>query len=169
LDIDTIANEFTVLIEENQGIIFKVSNMYCNDVACREDLIQEILLQLWRSFPSFDKTRKHTTWMYRIALNTAISQWRKDKTKKEIATDSLPVTVTDDDINNENSERVRILNLAINSLNKAEKSIIILYMDDYPYDEISEIIGISISNVGVKINRIKKKLQHHLKELGYGL
>jgi len=166
---DNITKEFTELIEENQSIIFKVSAMYCNDIVCREDLVQEILLQLWRSFPSFDKTRKYTTWMYRIALNTAISQWRKDKTKKEVSTDELPVTVTDDEIINEKSERVRILNIAINRLNKAEKSIIILYMDDYPYDEISEITGISVSNVGVKINRIKKKLQHHLKELGYGL
>ena len=169
MDIDTIANEFTELIEENQGIIFKVSAMYCNDATCRKDLVQEILLQLWRSFPTYDKTRKYTTWMYRIALNTAISQWRKDVTKKEISTTELPVTVSDDDQVNEKSERVRILNIAINKLNKAEKSIIILYMDDYPYDEISEIIGISVSNVGVKINRIKKKLQNHLKELGYGL
>jgi len=169
LNKDTITKEFTELIEDNQGIIFNVSAMYCNDLTCRKDLVQEILLQLWRSFPTYDKTRKYTTWMYRIALNTAISQWRKDKTKKEVAMDKLPVTVTDDDIINEKSERVRILNIAINRLNKAEKSIIILYMDDYPYDEISEITGISVSNVGVKINRIKKKLQNHLKELGYGL
>jgi RNA polymerase sigma-70 factor (ECF subfamily) len=169
LNKDTIKKEFTELIEENQGIIFKVSAMYCNDLTCRKDLVQEILLQLWRSFPSYNKTKKYTTWMYRIALNTAISQWRKDKSKKEVATDKLPITLTDDDIINEKSERARMLNIAINKLNKAEKSIIILYMDDYPYDEISEIIGISVSNVGVKINRIKKKLQYHLKELGYGL
>jgi len=169
LNKDTITKEFTTIIEVNQGIIFKVSAMYCKDIVCREDLVQEILLQLWRSFPSFDKSRNYSTWMYRIALNTAISQWRKDKTRKEDSMDKLPVAVTDDDCNNEKSERVRILNMAINRLNKAEKSIIILYMDDYPYDEISEITGISVSNVGVKINRIKKKLQHHLKELGYGL
>jgi RNA polymerase sigma-70 factor (ECF subfamily) len=169
LNKETIKKEFTELIEENQGIIFKVSAMYCNDLTCRKDLVQEILLQLWRSFPSYNKTKKYTTWMYRIALNTAISQWRKDKSKKEVTTDKLPITLTDDDIINEKSERARMLNIAINKLNKAEKSIIILYMDDYPYDEISEIIGISVSNVGVKINRIKKKLQYHLKELGYGL
>ena len=166
---DTIANAFTDLIEENQGIIFKVSAMYCNDVTCRKDLVQEILLQLWRSFPSYDKTRKYTTWMYRVALNTAISQWRKEISKKEISTEELPVTLSDDDLINEKNESVRLLNIAINKLTKAEKSIIILYMDDYPYDEISEITGISVSNVGVKINRIKKKLQNHLKELGYGL
>jgi RNA polymerase sigma-70 factor (ECF subfamily) len=169
LNKETITKEFTEIIEKNQGIIFKVSAMYCNDFICREDLVQEILLQLWKSFPSFDKTRKYTTWMYRIALNTAISQWRKDKTRKEVSTDKLPIIISDDDLNNEKSERVRILNIAINNLNKAEKSIIILYMDDYPYNEISEITGISVSNVGVKINRIKKKLQNHLKELGYGL
>ena len=166
---DTIANAFTDLIEENQGIIFKVSAMYCNDATCRKDLVQEILLQLWRSFPSYDKTRKYTTWMYRVALNTAISQWRKEISKKEISTEELPVTLSDDDLINEKNESVRLLNIAINKLTKAEKSIIILYMDDYPYDEISEITGISVSNVGVKINRIKKKLQNHLKELGYGL
>lgn len=166
---DTIANAFTDLIEENQGIIFKVSAMYCNDDTCRKDLVQEILLQLWRSFPSYDKTRKYTTWMYRVALNTAISQWRKEISQKEISTEELPVTLSDDDLINEKNESVRLLNIAINKLNKAEKSIIILYMDDYPYDEISEITGISVSNVGVKINRIKKKLQNHLKELGYGL
>ena len=166
---DTLANAFTDLIEENQGIIFKVSAMYCNDATCRKDLVQEILLQLWRSFPSYDKTRKYTTWMYRVALNTAISQWRKEISKKEISTEELPVTLSDDDLINEKNESVRLLNIAINKLTKAEKSIIILYMDDYPYDEISEITGISVSNVGVKINRIKKKLQNHLKELGYGL
>lgn len=169
LNKDTIAKEFTEIIEENQGIIFKVSSIYSNDILCREDLVQEILLQLWQSFPSFDKTRKYTTWMYRIALNTAISQWRKEKTKKEATTNKLPITIIDDEINNEKSERVRTLNIAINRLNKVEKSIIILYMEDYPYDEISDIIGISVSNVGVKINRIKTKLKNHLKELGYGL
>lgn len=166
---DNITKEFIEIIEENQGIIFKVSSMYCNDSSCRKDLIQEILLQLWKSFPSFDKTKKFTTWMYRIALNTAISQWRKAKSKKEILTDQLPVNLHDDDNTDEKNEKIRILNIALNRLNKAERSIIILYMDDYPYDEISEIIGISVSNVGVKINRIKKKLQNHLKELGYGL
>jgi len=100
LNKDAITKEFTELIEDNQGIIFKVSAMYCNDFVCREDLVQEILLQLWRSFPSFDKTRKYSTWMYRIALNTAISQWRKDKTRKEDSTDKLPVNVTDDRNNN---------------------------------------------------------------------
>ena len=70
---------------------------------------------------------------------------------------------------NEKGERAKILHIAVNKLNKAEKSILILYMDNYPYEEISEIIGISVSNVGVKINRIKKKMQNILKELGYGL
>ena len=164
-----IKKEFTELIEQNQGVIFKVSRTYCNNAICRDDLFQDILLQLWKSFPVYDKTRKFSTWMYRIALNTAISQWRKDNARKLNTSDELQVNVSEGDTYNEKAERAQLLNQAINKLSKAEKSIIVLYMDDYPYDEISEITGITISNVGVKINRIKKKLQEHLKELGYGL
>ncbi len=168
MDKKDIKKEFTELIEQNQGIIFKVSRIYCNNTVCRDDLFQDILLQLWKSFPVYDKTRKFSTWMYRIALNTAISQWRKDKTRKLNVVDELQVSVTDNDTFDESNERAQLLNQAINKLSKAEKSIIVLYMDDYPYDEISEITGITVSNVGVKINLIKKKLQEHLKELGYG-
>ena len=154
---------------QNQGIIFKVSGMYCNNTACRDDLFQDILLQLWKSFPRYDKIRKFTTWMYQVALNTAISQYRKEKRNKIDVLEEINSNIKEDNEFDKKDERAQILHKAINKLNKAEKSIIILYMDDYPYEEISEIIGISVSNVGVKINRIKKKLQGILKELEYGL
>ena len=131
-------------------------------------LFQDILLQIWSAFPSYDKKRKFTTWMYRIALNTAISQFRKEKGNILDFKSELPDQLIEINRREEN-ENANILNQAILRLNGVEKAIIILYMDDYPYEEISEISGITVSNVGVKINRIKKKLQQYLKELGYGL
>ena len=161
--------EFTELIEQNQGIIYKVSGMYCDDETCRKDLFQDILLQIWKSYPTYTGQSKFSSWMYRVALNTAISQFRKEKKNGKDVIREIPVNISENDSYKEKEERAEILHRAISKLSKAEKSIIILYMDDYPYEEISEIIGISISNVGVKINRIKKKLQVILKELGYGL
>ncbi len=166
----TLKNEFVQLIEGNQKIIFKVSSMYCDNKICKEDLFQEILLQLWRSFPTFDRSRKFTTWMYRVALNTAISHFRREKRSNLDYTDVLPEVNTINSTGQyEKEEEIQLLHIAISKLSKAEKAIIILYMDDYSYDDISEIVGISISHVGVKINRIKKKLKEYLKDLGYGL
>jgi RNA polymerase sigma-70 factor (ECF subfamily) len=162
-------HEFIEKIEKNQGIIFKVSRTYCSNHECRRDLFQEIVLQLWRSYPSYNKSLKFTSWMYRVALNTAISQLRKDKKREVEYAGDIPLNIANEDLYNEKEERAEILHQAIAKLNKGEKSIIILYMDNYSYEEISEIIGISVSNVGVKINRIKSKLQKLLIELGYGL
>jgi len=167
LDKDTHIKEFTELIERNQGILHKVSRMYCNEIKCREDLFQDILLQLWKSFPNYDRNRKFSTWMYRVALNTAISQLRNNIKIDFISYYSIDSVDKDESL--EKNEQARVLHKAIGLLNKADKAIIILYMDDYSYEEISEIIGISVSNVGVKINRIKRKLQKLLKELGYGI
>ncbi len=160
--------EFTELIEKNQGIIFKVSRMYCDDETCRKDLFQDILLQLWKAYPTYKGLSKFSSWMYRVALNTAISQFRKDKKNGKNVIREIPQNIIENDNYNEKKERAEMLHKAVSRLSKAEKSVIILYMDDYPYEEISDIIGISVSNVGVKINRIKIKLQKILKELNYG-
>ena len=169
LDKELHKKEFTALIEENQGIIFKVSGMYCDNEACRKDLFQDILLQLWRSYPTYNHKSKFSSWMYRVALNTAISQFRKVTKSKIDLVQELPIIPTTEDSYSEKEEREKVLHTAINKLSKAEKTIIILYMDDYSYEEISDIIGISTTYVGVKINRIKPKLQKILEELEYGL
>ena len=143
--------------------------MYCTNEDCKKDLFQDILLQLWKSYPTYNGQSKFSSWMYRVALNTAISQFRKEKKGDINFIRELPVNIITDENFNEQQERSKILYEAIGKLNKGEKSIIILYMDDYPYEEIADIIGISVSNVGVKINRIKSKLQKFLKELEYGL
>lgn len=162
-----LIKEFSRLIEDNQNIIFKVSRMYCNNEICREDLFQEILLQLWKAFPTYDRNRKYSTWMYRIALNTAISFFRKSKSEKIDFVENYLETAAYNDNSDEKNEDRKLLFIAISKLTKTERALIMLYMDDCSYNEISEIIGISTSNVGVKINRIKKKLKEYLKELSY--
>lgn len=165
----SLKEEFISLIEKHQGIIYKVSRMYCDKEECRQDLFQDILVQLWQSYPRFNHHSKFSTWMYRVALNTAIAQFRKDKNGNEESVPEIPANIPEEESYKEKEDRRELVQAAINKLNKAEKAIIILYMDDYTYEEISEISGISVSNVGVKINRIKTKLQKILKELEYGI
>lgn len=165
---NNLKDEFIALIEKHQGIIYKVSRMYCDKEECRQDLFQDILVQLWQSYPSFNRQSKFSTWMYRVALNTAIAQFRKSKNVNEDHVSEMSVDIPEEELYKEREERREIVHQAIHKLNKAEKAIIILYMDDYTYEEISEISGISVSNVGVKISRIKTKLQNILKELEYG-
>lgn len=143
--------------------------MYCDKEECQKDLFQDILVQLWQSYQSFNGKSKFSTWMYRVSLNTAIAQFRKDKKSTEDSVPEMPVGIPEEESYSEKEDRRNLVQRAINKLSKAEKAIIILYMDDYSYEEISEISGITISNVGVKINRIKIKLQKILKELEYGL
>ena len=143
--------------------------MYCDKEECRQDLFQDILVQLWQSFPTFNKESKFSTWMYRVALNTAIAQFRKDKKNNEDTLQEIPVNIPEEESYKEKEDRRELVQKAINKLSKAEKAIIVLYMDDYTYEEISEIAGITLSNVGVKISRIKTKLEKILKELEYGL
>ncbi|MFC2096532.1 RNA polymerase sigma factor [Bacteroidota bacterium] len=164
-----LREEFVSLVETHQGIIYKVSRMYCDKEECRQDLFQDILVQLWQSFPSFNKQSKFSTWMYRVALNTAIAQFRKEKKNIEDNMPEMPTSIPEEETYREKESRREIVQRAINKLSKAEKAIIILYMDDYSYEEISEISGMTMSNVGVKIRRIKTKLQKILKELEYGL
>ena len=158
---NTVEQTFTDLVTSNQGIIHKICNAYCEAVQDREDLFQEIVLQLWRSYPSFDlrKNTKFTTWMYKIALNTAITSFRKS-TKR-----GKHIQITDDVLQipnihsaNDDEEQLKLLYQAIQHLSEVERAVILLYLEDHSYREMAEITGISESNVGVRINRIKKKL-----------
>ncbi|MBC7902194.1 MAG: sigma-70 family RNA polymerase sigma factor, partial [Gemmatimonadaceae bacterium] len=128
------------------------------------DLFQEIVLQLWRSFPAFRRESSGSTWIYRVALNTAISNFRKESRKPgTLALGMLEFQIPDMSSGGAGTENLLFLNQAIQELTEVERAVILLYLDEKSYDEIGEIIGISISNVGVRINRIKKKLQKHIK------
>jgi RNA polymerase sigma factor (sigma-70 family) len=151
---------FTQLINENKGIVYKVCNAYCRDKNNKDDLAQEILYNLWKSFHSFRTDLKFSTWMYRIALNVAISFYRKEKKSKphvEIFDDVTLFEETEKDIHLE--DNLMLLNSFIDKLKEIDKSIILLYLDDKSQKEIAEITGITESNVSTRINRIKYKLK----------
>ncbi len=156
--------EFLKNITENQGIIHKVTRIYCDDVDDRKDLFQEILIQLWNSYGSFRNQSKFSTWMYRVAINTAITAYKKETRKVKSAPLSVELnTIMDESYNFETEENTRRLYQAIGQLTGIEKSIILLYLEDKPYEEIAEITGITQNYVRVKMNRIKKKLEMLIK------
>lgn len=151
--------QFLQLLSQNQGIIGKVCSIYCNHREDYEDLFQEITYQAWKGFASFRGDAKFSTWLYRIALNTAISSLRKRRPKIDFVPE-IPDNITENRTS-ENDEKQH-LPAAIRQLNEADRAIIALYLDEMSYQEIAEVIGISENNVGVKINRIKNKLHQIL-------
>ena len=153
--------KFVQIINQNQGILHKVCRIYCNNQDDHNDSFQEITLQLWKAFPSFRSEAKISTWMYRIALNTAISGIRK----KKIQTTALEnINFQPVDFNDTSTEdNMLLLYKAIAYLSDVEKSIVLLYLEEKPYDEIAEITGITANYVAVKMNRIKEKLRTLLK------
>jgi len=154
------ALKFNELIEKNQGIIHKICNIYTNDELSKEDLFQEIVLQLWRSFDTFKGESKFSTWMYRVSLNTAIVLIRKKK--RTIITSSIEnqiLSIKNDDIDTETEERLQLLYAAIKYLNSVERALVLMYLEDIPYKEIAETMGITEVNVRVKMNRVKLKLK----------
>lgn len=157
---ESSTEKFLDLIEENKKLIFKISHLYCDQIIDMNDLFQEIIENLWKSFPSFRGEAKVSTWIYRIAINTAVS-WYRDYVKKSnhiIYTGIVPSLEENQGMN----ELYEQLYNAISHLGKIDKAIILLQLDGYSYDEISEIIGISKTNVATKINRIKLKLKNQL-------
>ncbi|MDP3433339.1 MAG: sigma-70 family RNA polymerase sigma factor [Bacteroidota bacterium] len=160
--------EFLQIITENQGIIHKVCSIYCDSEEDRRDLFQEILVQLWKSFSSFRNESKFSTWMYRVALNTASTSFKKDKRqpdKSGIPYENLQLAVEVYDTTTE--DQIKMLNKAVSQLTGIEKSIILLFLEDKKYEEIAEITGITQNYVRVKMNRIKKKLKLLMNTEGY--
>ena len=152
--------EFLQIITENQGIIHKVCSVYCDLEEDRRDLFQEILAQLWKSYPTFRNESKFSTWMYRVALNTAITSFKKDKRqpdKSGISYENLQLA--EEMYDSREEEQIKMLNKAVSNLSGIEKSIILLFLEDKKYEEIAEITGITQNYVRVKMNRIKKKLK----------
>lgn len=154
--------EFLNLIEENQNIIHKVCRIYTDTTEDHADLFQEILLQLWQSYKRFKGESKVTTWMYRVALYTSITSFKRKlqvtKSKEELSYGSTSYEMED-------QFKYEGLHMAIENLDDHEKAVILLHLDERPYREISEILGITENHVGVKVNRIKKKLKSVLAKI----
>ena len=152
--------QFIYTINQHQAIIHKVCRLYRDTPEDREDLFQEIVYQLWKAYPSFRQQSLVSTWMYRIALSTAMAKYRKKSSSTPITSlENIEVTASSP---GEAHPKQEMLYRAIAILSAPERAIIALYLDDYSYEEIADMIGISANYVGVKLNRIKQKLIHQL-------
>lgn len=155
---------FESLLQEHRGIVFKVAAMYSRSLADREDLVQEIATQLWRSFGRYDEGQaRFSTWMYRIALNVAISQARRERWSEADRFEPLQPhhleTVGGGEAIPQQDERLTALYAFIGELDSLNRALILLYLEDRSYAEIAEILGISETNVATKISRIKQRLR----------
>ncbi len=152
--------EFLQIIKKNQGIIHKVCSIYCDLDEDHNDLFQEIIAQLWKSFPSFRNESKVSTWMYRVALNTAITSFKKNKRRPDQSYITYEnYQIEDEKYDKSTDESIKQLNRAVAQLTGIEKSIVLLFLENKKYEEIAEITGITQNYVRVKMNRIKKKLK----------
>ncbi len=150
--------EFIKIIKDNEGLIYKVTKLYAPGKNDEEDLYQEIIYQLWKSFESFRSESKISTWIYRVALNTAITHLHKQKKKQYIPLDKKFLDYGDT-ADNTIDEQSRILFDTIKKLPEVERALILLYLEGKSYEEMAGITGFSATNVGTKLGRIKQKLK----------
>jgi len=156
---------FIEIIKQHRSLIFKVCHSYCSDPTDRKDLEQEILLQLWKSMERFDGRVKLSTWMYKVALNTAIIFYRtqsRHRNKWSLADASI-LSIPAEQKDEVYEEQVSLLYGWINQLSNPDKALILLYLDGIKQGEIAEILGITETNVSSKISRIKKKWKKRVK------
>lgn len=149
--------QFLGLVEAHKHIIYKVCFMYASGDENISDMFQEAVLNMWKAFPKFRGKSRYSTWVYRIAVNTCVSWLRTSKKQPQ----TVPFTLSMSDLitDEQEKENLKELYMLINRLNKLERALILLWLDEKSYDEIAEILEIKASNVGVRINRIKAKLK----------
>jgi len=152
---------FLQIIDANKGIIYKVANSYCRDEENRKDLIQEIILQLWLAYPKYNPTFKLSTWMYRVALNVSISFYRKENRRGKISQPFSEeiISLSYGNIPGDKNEDLELLQRFIKELKEIDRAVLLLYLEGNSQQEISEILGLSVSNVSTKVSRIKQTLK----------
>jgi RNA polymerase sigma factor (sigma-70 family) len=155
--------EFISAIDSNQKIIHKVCNMYMHHSGGREDLFQEIVLNAWKGIKNFKGDAKFSTWLYRVALNTAITFYRKEKRTIETSELDTPMEMVHD-VAASQEDNIHAMYRAIAELSDIDKALVMLYLEDYSYQEIADIMGITVNNTAVKLNRIKTKLKETSKK-----
>jgi RNA polymerase sigma factor (sigma-70 family) len=161
---------FIGILKENKRILYKVIYSYCRSSDDRQDLEQEIIIQLWKSRKYYNNDFKLSTWIYKIALNVAITHYRRDLKRKEFNSpyDGTIFQITEEEVfTEEQISKTELLYKFIGQLDEFNKAIVILYLENKSYKEIAEIIGITETNVGTKINRIKKKLKESVSLVNY--
>ena len=156
---------FQELIEQHRGILYKVARAYCPLEEERQDLIQEMMIQIWQALPRYNAQYKSSTWIYRIALNVAISHYRKTTTqqRRQQALDANAIQGAEADYS-EKEQQFRLLEQFINELKELDRALMVLYLEERSHAEIAEILGISISNVATKVGRIKDKLKQRFSQ-----
>ena len=155
-------NKVIQIIMQNMGIIHKVANMFCKSPEDKNDLVQEIMTQLWSSFEKYDDAYKLGTWMYRVSLNIAISFYRKKQTQEQYfmpLDEKLDIIANDENENEVETSNLELLEKFISELKEFDKALMLLYLEKKSHQEISEILGITTSNVSTKIARIKEGLK----------
>ena len=159
----TKEEEFVNLIQTNQGLIYKVASIYTRDREEQEDLRQEIIYQTWKSFDYFKKAAKPSTWLYRVGMNTAITHLNKEKrSPRRISISELKVDFAEE-MDSEYDEKIHQLYSEIRKLNLLNRGIVFLFLEGKSHEEIAEITGLSVSNVGTRMSRIREKLKKGIK------
>ena len=161
----SLQEEFLEILSNYQGILHKVNLVYFRNKSDREDNFQEIIYQLWKSYSTLQNRNSIGSWIYAVAINTSISRLKKGSRMEY--REKLPESIDKFDVIEELTfnEKFRMLLQAIHKLNEIDKSIMLLYLEERSYDEIAEIIGLSKSNVGVRITRAKELLKQNLNHL----
>lgn len=153
---------FTEAIKTNEGIIYKMASVYTDSIDDRNDLVQEIIYNLWKSFDTFNQKSSLSTWMYRVAMNVAIYHLKTSKRKIQTIPIEGQYLDGNDTENSDFEEKLQLFKQHVDNLNLLDKGIVMLYLENKSYQEIAEIVGISESNVGTKIARIKDKLKKQI-------
>ena len=157
-------NIFLSMINQHKAIIHKIAKMYMNNTDDQQDLFQEIVMQLWKAYPTFKGNSKFSTWMYRVALNTALVYFKKDNRKVDKTPLNENIDINESELK---EEKLSYLYKAVQELNAVEKALIFLFLENQSHREIAENLGISEVNARVKLNRTKEKLQLIVKKNGY--
>ena len=160
-------DNFESLIKEYHPIIYKICRIYSKNDDF-DDLYQEVLINLWKSYKTFEGRSKLSTWLYRVSLNTALTYQRNTKKyTNKVSLEYVPETRSVENETDNNELKVQKLYDAISQFKKIDRSIILLYLEEKTYQEIAELTGLTATNIGVKVNRLKKKLFRILKEMNY--
>ncbi|MFB9121548.1 RNA polymerase sigma factor [Bergeyella porcorum] len=162
-----LEKEFLERIEQHKGILFKIARMYMSDAEDQNDLFQEITYQLWKAYPSFEGKSAFSTWMYRVALNTAIVFLRSEKKKEKLIqrNETLENLKIKNDEVSDDEHRLKIMYQAINQLNPIDKALIFYYLEDYSGKEMAVQLGLTEGNTRVKLNRAKNRLMELVKAI----
>ena len=156
----SLEKEFLEKIEKHKGVIFKISKMYMDNFDDQKDLFQEITFQVWKAYPSFEGKSQFSTWLYRVALNTAIVFLKSEKRRGFIQNDEVDnFKIIADDYDDDQEKKLAKMYKAIQQLNEIDKALIFYYLQDYSGKEIAENMGITEVNARVKLNRAKEKLK----------